>query len=141
MYQISRPSDNPFSHNFHTKTKQEASPQQKSFSFIQAAQSYVYAKIALLFFLSIYSDVVCQFLGLHDTLPCVLIYHKVTVIYQVSNTSIVAHNSTLNNVVVAIKESFNTKINTPIWFHGMNKDKKKDNCWNPKRHIPLVSLL
>ena len=44
-----------------------ASPQQKSSGFIQAAQRYIYAKITLLFFLSIYSRVWCaSFLG-HTT--------------------------------------------------------------------------
>ena len=41
-----------------------AFPQQKSSSFMQAAQSYVYVKIASLFFLLIYSQVLCAgFLG------------------------------------------------------------------------------
>jgi len=41
-----------------------ASPQQKSSSFVQAVRSYVYAKIALLFFLFIYSWVLrAGFLG------------------------------------------------------------------------------
>jgi len=50
----------------------EVSPQQKSSGFKQAARSYVYAKIAFLFFLSIYWWVWRAGFLPHDTLPCVL---------------------------------------------------------------------
>jgi len=49
-----------------------AFPLQKLFGFIKVPWSYIYMKIALLFFLLI-THVVRWLLGLHNTLPCVLI--------------------------------------------------------------------
>ena len=53
-----------------------------------------------------------------------------------------------------LKESVDMEINALVWFRWMKKktsslieDKRKDKvhkaytCWNPKRHIPPVSLL
>ena len=52
-----------------------------------------------------------------------------------------------------LKESDDMKINASVWFRWMKKtsslieDKRKDKahraytCWNPKKHIPPVSLL
>jgi len=49
-------------------------PPQKSFDFVKVSRSYVYVKIALLFFLLITHSVACRLLGPHDTLPCFLIF-------------------------------------------------------------------
>jgi len=77
-----------------------ASPQQKSSSFVQAARSYVYAKIAFLFFLLINSRVWRVGFLCCTTLPCVLIKPITLVIIEIimhvwrhqSGTQLVSHS-------------------------------------------------
>jgi len=83
---------------------------------MQAAQSYVYAKIVSLFFpaVNILMSVACQLLGPQDTLPCVLMLLHI-VVHKYLTLNMRSNKDTIN--ILELGSFYYTYIFN-IWRYG-----------------------